>query len=178
MSRLRSFRSRLILAAGFGLIGIMAAVSFFALHAFRNPTNFIVSHIVIFGGAAVAFVLGGLWQIRKGLSEFNQLRKSLSEVHDGKNNRIEGNYPAEVEPLVTDLNALLEHRDKSVARAFARAGDLAHGLKTPLALLSREAELANAAGQHELAAAITQQVDRMQRQMNYHLAQARTAASG
>jgi signal transduction histidine kinase len=112
------------------------------------------------------------------LSEFNQLRANLAGVRDGSEKRIEGSYPAEVQPLVDDLNALLDHREKAVLRAQAKAGDLAHGLKTPLALLSLEAERANAAGQKDLSATIGEQVDRMKRQVNYHLAQARAAASG
>src|SRR5262249_28670945 len=92
--------------------------------------------------------------------------------------QVAGAYPAEVEPLVSDLNALLEHREQAVGRAIAKAGDLAHGLKTPLAVLAHEAARARNAGQHELAVAIEQQIDRMRRQVEYHLAQARAAASG
>jgi signal transduction histidine kinase len=77
-----------------------------------------------------------------------------------------------------DLNALLEQRDATVRRAIAKAGDLAHALKTPLAVLAHEAEVADEAGQGELAAVMRQQVERMRRQMDYHLAHARAAASG
>jgi signal transduction histidine kinase len=83
-----------------------------------------------------------------------------------------------VSRAVDDLNALLAHREEAARRAVAKAGDLAHGLKTPLALLAREAELATAAGETELASAIAQQVERMRRQIDYHLAHARAAASG
>jgi signal transduction histidine kinase len=83
-----------------------------------------------------------------------------------------------VQPLVDDLNALLDHREAVVSRAIAKAGDLAHGLKTPLAVLAREAERAQAAGQHDLAATMSQQVERMRRHVDYHLAHARAAASG
>ena len=83
-----------------------------------------------------------------------------------------------MQPLVNDLNALLEHREKAIQRAIAKAGDLAHGLKTPLAILAQEAERARAAGQPDVAAAVAQQVDRMRRQMDYHLAHARAAAAG
>ena len=79
---------------------------------------------------------------------------------------------------MNDLNTLLEHREKVVTRALATAGDLAHCMKTPLAVLALEAERAAAAGHSELAAGISQQVDRMRRQMDYHLAHARAAASG
>jgi signal transduction histidine kinase len=65
-----------------------------------------------------------------------------------------------------------------VRRAQATAGDLAHGLKTPLAVLAQEAERAKAAGQPELAATISHQVERMRKEVDYHLAHARAAASG
>ena len=178
MNRSRSFRSRLIWGTLLALLGMLALAYVFALHAFRSPTQFIFGHTILFGSLAAAFVLGGLLSIRRGLSEFNQLRARLSEVHEGRKQRIDGSYPAEVQPLVDDLNALLDHREKAVARAQAKAGDLAHGLKTPLAVLLQEAERVKATGEHELAATITQQAERMRRQVDYHLAHARATASG
>ena len=113
-----------------------------------------------------------------GLSPFDELRERLPPCATAATPRSTGEYPTEVQPLVDDLNALLEHRDRRVTRAIAKAGDLAHGLKTPLAVLAQEAERADAAGQAELAAVMRQQVERMRRQMDYHLAHARAAASG
>jgi signal transduction histidine kinase len=81
---------------------------------------------------------------------------------------VEGEYATEIQPLIEELNGLLEDREKAVQRAFAAAGDLAHGLKTPLAVL----------GQMGADAAVGEQVERMTRQVNYHLARARAAASG
>jgi signal transduction histidine kinase len=120
----------------------------------------------------------GFWQVRRGVSPIEQLRRRLADVREGRHGRVEGTYPSEVQPLVDDLNRLLEHREAAVARAIAKAGDLAHGLKTPLAVLAHEAGRMSAAGHQELAAAIEQQIDRMRRQTDYHLAQARAAASG
>jgi signal transduction histidine kinase len=127
---------------------------------------------------ALACIVAGLLQVRNSLLPFTELRKRLSAVRAGRERRLEGRYPLEVQPLVDDLNALLEHREEVVRRALSKAGDLAHGLKTPLAVLAREAELVDAAGHRDLAAAIGQQVERMSRQLDYHLAQARAAASG
>jgi len=161
------------------LIGALPIAYLFALHLYHaSPTTFMLGHTILFGSLAAAFVLGGLWQIKKGLSEFNQLRARLLDVREGRQNHIEGSYPSEVQPLVDDLNGLLQHRERAVGRAQAKAGDLAHGLKTSLAVLTQEAERAKAAGHREFAATIAQQVDRMQRQVNFHLAQARAAASG
>jgi signal transduction histidine kinase len=82
-----------------------------------------------------------------------------------------------VQPLVDDLNTLLGDREKAVSRALATAGDLAHGLKTPLAVLAQEAERAAASGNAQLAVGIAEQVELMRRQVDYHLARSR-AASG
>jgi signal transduction histidine kinase len=73
---------------------------------------------------------------------------------------------------------LLDDRERSVSRALTTAGDLAHGLKTPLALLAQEAHHIKTSGQPKLASAIEQQIQRMGRQIDYHLARSRAAASG
>jgi signal transduction histidine kinase len=158
------------------VIGIVVLLGHPIQHAFAIRTFYFHpgSSLVV---AAVCMVLG-FWQVRKGLSALDDVRAQLAAVRDGRERQIAGRYPAEVEPLITDLNALLEHRDHAVRRAVAKAGDLAHGLKTPLAVLAQEAARAGAAGHRELAESIEQQVDRMRRQVDYHLAQARAAASG
>ena len=126
---------------------------------------------------AVAFVVGGLFLVRRAVAPLWSLRASLSSVREGRSQRIEGDHPSEVQPLVNELNGLLDDRERAVARALATAGDLAHGLKTPLAVLAQEAEQADAAGHHDLAATLRQLVERMQRQVDYHLARARATAS-
>jgi signal transduction histidine kinase len=88
-----------------------------------------------------------------------------------------GDHPTEVQQLVDNLNALLEEREGRVARAIAKAGDLAHCLKTPLAVLAHEAQQVRKAGHEQLAAEVDQQIDRMRRQIDYHLAHARSASS-
>jgi signal transduction histidine kinase len=127
---------------------------------------------------AILLLLVGLIQVSRGVSPVAQLRHKLSAIRGGHARRVDGGFPSEVQPLVDDLNALLAARDRVVERAQTKAGDLAHGLKTPLAVLLKEAEVAERAGHADLASAIRQQVDRMQRQMDYHLAHARAAASG
>jgi signal transduction histidine kinase len=125
---------------------------------------------------ALGCMLWGLAQVRRGLSPFERLRGRLLAVRDGRAARVEGDYPSEIQPLVSDLNALLDQRERAVARAQAKAGDLAHGLKTPLAVLAQEAERAAGAGHSDLAALMRQQVERMRGQVDYHLAQAGAAA--
>ena len=127
---------------------------------------------------AIVSMLAGFWQVRRALSAMDELRGRLADLHAGRERRLEGRFPAELEPLVRDLNTLLDQREQAVRRAVAKSGDLAHGLKTPLAVLSGDAERAGSAGENELAVSIRQQVERMRRQIDYHLAHARAAASG
>ncbi len=125
----------------------------------------------------VAFVVGGLILVRRAVAPLWSLRASLSAVREGRSRRIEGDHPTEVQPLVNDLNGLLEDRERAIARAQTSAGDLAHGLKTSLALLAQEADQIGAAGDDDLAATLGELVERMQRQVDYHLARARATAS-
>jgi signal transduction histidine kinase len=183
--RLRSLRGRLLLSSVLWTVGLLfvSVVPFtllmeqqsrlrLAMHVHR----FVQSPIVIV--AAVCCMVAGLVVARDGLAAVDNLRARLNRLRGGRERRMDGSYPAEVQPLVDDLNALLDHREQAIQRAIAKAGDLAHGLKTPLAILAQEAERARKAGQHEISAAIAQQVERMGRQLDYHLAQARAVASG
>jgi len=180
-----SLRARVMIGAALWTVGLLAVVSVVGIVALlHHPIQhaFILQTLFDYPGSSLAVagvcMLLGLWQVQRGLSALDDLRGQLAAVRDGRTPQIAGRYPAEVAPLVADLNALLDHRDRAVRRAVAKAGDLAHGLKTPLAVLAHEAAHADAAGQRELAESIAQQVDRMRRQVDYHLAQARAAASG
>jgi signal transduction histidine kinase len=140
--------------------------------------GFFIRHMFEALIATIICMVVGLAQVRKGLASFNELRANLTGVREGRESRLGGAYPSEVQPVVTELNALLTDREQRVARALTKAGDLAHGLKTPLTLLNQQADRARSEGQQALASAITQQVERMRRQIDYHLAHARASAAG
>ena len=182
---MRSLRGRLLLSSVLWTLGLLfvSAVPFTLLmeqqsrlRVAMHVHGILQSPVVIM--AAVFCMLAGLVIAKGGLQSVDNVRNRLNLLRAGRERRMDGSYPVEVQPLVDDLNALLDHRDQAVQRAIARSGDLAHGLKTPLAILAQEAERARDAGQPEIAAAIGQQVERMNRQVNYHLAQARAVASG
>ncbi len=178
-----SLRGRLLLGAALWMIGLFILLSVLMTHIiYTYPGAPRLFHEMFRHGPMPAMLallsLGfGAWYVGRGLSPLTQLRQRLADVHDGRVPRVGGRYPSEVQPLVDDVNALLAQREQMVARAQAKAGDLAHGLKTPLAVIGNEAARARDAGQADLAVAIAEQVDRMRRQIEYHLAQAR-AASG
>jgi signal transduction histidine kinase len=176
--KLRSLRARVLLGVVLGALGTLGVAHVFSMTLIVHfPAMRLVGHAPLVA-IAVALIAAGLWHARVGLAPLDDLRRRLAAVRSGKAARLEGTYPSEVEPLVQDLNALLAHREQLVLRALAKAGDLAHGLKTPLAVLFQEAERARRAGHHELAESIHQQAERMSRQVDYQLAQARAAAAG
>jgi signal transduction histidine kinase len=177
-----SLRGRLLAGAVFWTVGLfgLAIVMWHVTLGNRHPPHLIrliFEHAALVAALCAGCLVAGLLQVRRGWSPINQLRVRLASLDAGSARRLDGEYPSEVAPLVGDLNALLDQRDQSVARARASAGDLAHGLKTPLAVLLQEAARAETAGQADLAGAIREQVDRMRRQVDYQLAQARVDAT-
>jgi len=176
----RSLRARLVWAAVLWTAGLFVVTHLVIIaivrHFPRAGGGFI--HVGGMSVVGLGLLAAGLTQVRTGMSPLIRLRARLAGVRDGRQQRVEGDYPSEVAPLVSDLNALLDDRERSIVRAQSKAGDLAHGLKTPLAVLAQEADRAAAAGHHDLAATVHQQVERMRRQMDYHLIQARAVASG
>lgn len=185
MSGGRSFRSRLFVGSLLWTLGVLFVVAvllaaFLATHQEPHRVVFTwflaVPPLVIVLMGAVCMVMGAL-QIRQGLSAIEHLREQLLRVHRGEVLRVEGAYPSEVQPLVDDLNALLNDRETRVAGALAAAGDLAHELKTPLAVLARDATSADEVDGPAMASARAEHIDRMRRVIDYHLAGTRASAA-
>jgi hypothetical protein len=81
---------------------------------YRYPNFRLVAHGTAVSLVAVALIAAGLSQVKRGMSPFNLLRLQLSSVRDGRSPRIQGSYPGEVQPLVHDLNSLLEQREQAI----------------------------------------------------------------
>jgi signal transduction histidine kinase len=177
---MRSLRGNVMIGAILWTMGLLAvwAVVLTLYGSMRHSIVVVHSYPHALGVIAIGAMIAGFWTVRAGLRPLDEMRRRLAAVQGGSARQVDGDYPAEVQPLVRDLNALLAHQEQAVGRALAKAADLAHGLKTPLAVLAQEADRAAAAGQAEVADAIGEQVERMRRQIEYHLAQARAAASG
>ncbi len=119
--------------------------------------------------------------LRLALHPFRVLRASLNAVHSGRARRLDRAVPDEVRPVVDDLNRLLAFQDAAIERAQTQAGDLAHGLKTPLTILGAMARQAQTQGQQALGQDLQEQIASMQRHVERVLARARaglTAAVG
>jgi signal transduction histidine kinase len=110
------------------------------------------------------------------LRPLHQLRTSLFCVRTGEAKRLTGRFPAEVVPLVDDLNALLESTTELIQRARTQAGNMAHGLKTPLAILTDEAYRLADEGQVQSSTTLLTQCRNMQTHIDYQIARARAVA--
>lgn len=186
MSTKASFRSQLLIGSVLWTFGLLVAVAvlgvLFLAHNPRPHRMVLEWFITVPAGASAAVGVGcmiaGALQIRRSLAAMDDVGARLAELQQGVGRRITGDYPSEVQPLVSAVNALLDERDQRVARAVAKSGDLAHGLKTPLAILAHDADRAAGSGNTELADSLRAQIERMRRQIDYHLAHARATAAG
>jgi signal transduction histidine kinase len=123
------------------------------------------------GVLGLVLVMAVLIQVHFGLRPLRRIRGALAEIRAGRAERLEGEFPSEVTPLAEELNGLLDHTAEVLARARTHVGNLAHALKTPLAVLTNEA--ASASG--GLAEAVRRQTAVMRRHVDHHLSRARAA---
>jgi signal transduction histidine kinase len=152
-------------------IGADSAVVESMLPTFDLPLTF--SLVLL----ALALIAAAALQVAFGLQPMSRLRRALAAVGSGKAEKLPRSFPTEVQPLVDDLNNLIEVNARMLLRARTQAGNLAHALKTPLAVLTDEAYRLQGRGEGETATVILQQSQRMQRQIDYQIARARAAAS-
>ncbi|HKZ97592.1 MAG TPA: sensor histidine kinase [Hyphomicrobiaceae bacterium] len=113
-----------------------------------------------------------LFQVRFGLLPLRRIEQGLAAVRSGEASRLEGEPPSEIKPLQQELNALIQSNQDIVDRARTQVGNLAHALKTPLAVITNEAR-EDPGG---LGAKVAEQARLMRDQVNYYLDRARVAA--
>lgn len=128
--------------------------------------------------AALALLAGGLaiaaiFQVHAGLRPLQRLRDELTRLREGEQASLGCDHPSEVQPLVDELNSLLQRNAEFVERARSQAGNLAHAVKTPLAVMANAA--ADETG--ELAELVRAQTGAARAQIDHHLARARVAAA-
>jgi two-component system sensor histidine kinase PhoQ len=127
-----------------------------------------------FGGAALVLLALQSVILRRSFAPLRRVEADLRRIEAGGADRLHGNYPRELEGLTKNLNALLDQAAAHLSRYRDALGDLAHSLKTPLAVLRAAAE---GPGAQPLPKDVTQQqIDAMSRIIEYQLK--RAAASG
>ncbi|NOQ12919.1 MAG: GHKL domain-containing protein [Methyloprofundus sp.] len=112
--------------------------------------------------------------LRWGLAPLRKVGIELNRIEAGKQQQIENHYPQEIERLTNNINILLEHERQQKTRYRDAMGNLAHSLKTPLAILhtSLQTELHKQDRQ-----TMQEQLNRMNSIVEYQLQRAVTAGS-
>lgn len=162
-------------AAGQGSWRLIVAQDLRELEAAQQRFDLTLAASLAVLGLALAAAAGA--QLALGLAPLRRLQRAVQQVRAGDAQRLEGEFPAELHPLVQDFNGVLLQNEQVVQRARQTAGNLAHAIKTPLAVL------ANAAAQPRgelpaFAALVDEQVRSARAQVEWHLARARMGGSG
>jgi hypothetical protein len=101
------------------------------------------------------------------------MRQAIVAVRTGRAQRLDGEFPVEIEPLSDELNILIDHNAAVLERARTQVSNLAHALKTPLSVLTNEA----GGGAGPLAETVKRQTTAMRRHVDHYLSRARAAAA-
>ena len=138
----------------------------------ENIQDFRLTIVLAIAGLGLVLV-GTVWlQVRFGLGPLRRIPQALAAIRSGDNDRLTGSFSAEVQPLAREINALLDHNAEVVERARTHVGNLAHALKTPIAVLTNEAS----GREGDFAQTVKAQAGIMQEQVDHHLSRARMAA--
>ncbi len=129
--------------------------------------------LLTLGMLALGLLVAMVIQLQFALAPLHQLRQRLRAVLNGDSQHLEGQFPSELESLVTEFNNVLDTNAEIVQRARTQAGNLAHALHTPLTIMGNAAT----AGHDGLAHLVQEQTQIAKRQVDYHLARARAATA-
>lgn len=118
------------------------------------------------GGMSVLLLLTLTAALAWGLRPLRQVAGEIRAIENGQQQELRGNYPREIRQLSDNLNALLHHERAQQGRYRHALADLAHSLKTPLAVLR---------GMEQTTEGVEEQVSRMDHIVQYQLQRAATA---
>jgi signal transduction histidine kinase len=140
-------------------------------------------NVLIFSLTALLLllVLAAFTQVYVGLRPLRSLEQALKDLREGRSQALQGHFPQELLPLTDDFNRVLERHAQTLARARQQAGNLAHAVKTPLAVLSQAVTQSQAGSAGTSPAPLVQlvqeQVALAKRHIDWHLARARSAGA-
>jgi len=140
----------------------------------RSVRNFILTAIILLLILTLGMIFAVYAQVRLGLRPLFDLGHRIADVREGRTLSVEGDYPLEIAPLAKELNSLISHNKSVVDRAQTHVGNLAHALKTPIAVLRNEAQAADMTP----SPIVAKQTENMAAQVDHHLRRARAAARG
>ena len=137
-----------------------------------DTTQFDWRLAVYLGCFGLGSILINAFAILYGLRPLVAVRRALGEVRAGREERLRGDFPAELRPLAQEMNGLIDNNRRIVERARTQVGNLAHSLKTPIAVLTNEATAIGG----DKGRLVAEQTESMRFQVQHYLDRARVAA--
>jgi signal transduction histidine kinase len=126
-----------------------------------------------FAALGIVLLLTTIFQVRFGLAPLKRISEAIADIRSGRAERLQGEFPVEIDPLARETNALIDANREIVERARTHVGNLAHAIKTPLSVIVNEASSHSA---HPFAHKVLEHADLMRDQVAHHLERARIAA--
>ncbi|MGB3336849.1 MAG: HAMP domain-containing sensor histidine kinase [Devosia sp.] len=127
---------------------------------------------IVLGAVGVMLAIMSAIVARFAMRPIDRLSAAIESVREGESVSVTGTYPREIAPLAEEVNELLRSNAQIIERARNQVGNLAHGLKTPIAVLRNEA--ANKKG--ALADVVISESEKMSTMVATYLERARLAA--
>ena len=127
--------------------------------------HILLSFIVLALGLSMAVIV----QVIVAMRPLKAIRTSISDVQAGHIKRLPRDFPPDVQPLVDELNSLIDHNETVLKRARTQLSDLAHMVNTPLTVIRNEAR--NVPSKQGLL--ILDQAHTISRDIDHYLSRAR-----
>jgi len=134
--------------------------------------NFRGQAFIVLGAVGVMLAMMSFIVARFAMRPVDRLSAAIESVRAGESAAVTGTYPREIAPLAEEVNELLRSNTQIIERARNQVGKLAHGLKTPIAVLRNEAGTSKGA----LADVVLAESDKMSTMVTTYLERARLAA--
>lgn len=176
VSELIALERHITLPARLGGGGIRAAVALDTADIKAAVRSFAIDLLPYLAVIAIFLISAAYAQVAIGLKPLDTVHKRLMIIRQGKARRLGQAFPDEILPLTAEVDALLDARETQIEKARSRAGDLAHGFKTPLQVLAGDIERLRAKGEGDIATEIEQVATAMQRHVDRELTRARIAS--
>lgn len=153
------------------LIGITVAEDLKAFNAGLRQFQWLYGMVSIVILAALLSLQ--YWIVRRELQPLQALRVSMSRLERGEIDRVETAGPAEIAPVIAELNRLLATMGNKARRSREALGNLAHALKTRLSVLAQLSQQPEIRALPELQATLQEVTEAMRRIVERELKRAR-----
>ncbi|WP_068827871.1 sensor histidine kinase [Pseudomonas sp. BMS12] len=127
------------------------------------------------GGTLLLILLAQRYTVRSALRPLERVRTQIVQLQQGHRSELDSQVPQELEPLVAQINRLLNHTEDTLKRSRNALGNLGHALKTPLAVLVSLSNRDELRALPELQSNLREQLLQIEQRLARELGRARLA---